>query len=86
MKAVRLRKSFTKDYNKLSTRNQHAWAACIERFIGQPWHPKLRRHKLLGNYEGMDSLDVTFDLRALFVETEDRYNFYFIRNHNQLYS
>ena len=86
MKAVRLRKSFIKDYNKLNIKNQLAWADCIEKFIIKPSQQSLRRHSLLGKYNGMDSLDVTSDLRALFVETEDRYSFYYIRNHSQLYS
>ncbi len=86
MKGVKLRKSFIKSYNKLSLKNQEAWAKCLELFLSLPNHPKLRRHELLGKYYGMESIDLAPDLRALFIEGQDRYVFYYLKNHNQLYS
>ena len=83
---VKWRKSFSKDFNKLGPRQKMAWYKAWLLFKDNTHHPKLRRHKLKGDYEGLESMDVTPDLRALFLETEKGYTFYFIKNHNQLYS
>jgi mRNA-degrading endonuclease YafQ of YafQ-DinJ toxin-antitoxin module len=84
---VKWRKSFTKDYKKLSKVQKIAWLRAWNCFKYNRRHIKLRRHKLKGKYEGLESIDVTPDLRALFKENEDKTGvaFYFIRNHNQLY-
>jgi len=86
MKAVKLRKSFIKDYNKLHVGHQRVWAKSLQLFIGFPNHSTLRRHSLLGKYLGLESIDVAPDLRALFIETQECYVFYYLKNHNQLYS
>lgn len=83
---VRLRKVFIKEFNKLGSKQKEAWYKTLQVLKMNPYDYKLRRHKLKGKYEGMESIDVAPDLRALFIETEDRYTFYCIRNHNQLYS
>lgn len=86
MKTVKLRKSCIKDYNKLSARHKIAWEKAIMLLLNRPRHIKLRRHALKGKYVGLESIDVASDVRALFIETEERFIFYHIRNHNQLYS
>ncbi|MBI5728137.1 MAG: type II toxin-antitoxin system YafQ family toxin [Candidatus Magasanikbacteria bacterium] len=86
MKTVRWRKSFSKDFNKLQRWQKTAWTMVFKLFIENQNHSKLRRHKLSGKYRGLESVDVAPDLRALFLETEDEFVFYFLRNHNQLYS
>jgi len=81
------RKSFTKDYRKLSQDYKEAWLKAYRLFLYRPHDMKLRRHKLQGKYNGLQSIDVTPDLRALFHETPNsHYTFYYLRNHNQLYS
>lgn len=86
MKSVRWRKSFEKDVGKLGLRQHEALIRAIRLFRENVWADKLRRHKLHGKYKGLESIDVTPDLRALFLETDEKYIFYYLKNHNQLYS
>ncbi len=85
---IRLRKSFKKDFKKLTPRIVEAWLATLSLFRQNPYHHSLRRHKLSGRrYVGLESIDVLPDLRAVFLEeSADIFVFYYIRNHNQLYS
>jgi len=83
---VKWRKSFTKDINKLSQKQKTAWYKAWLLFRHNAHHIKLRRHKLKGSYEGLESIDVSPNFRALFVENKNYYVFYYLRNHNQLYS
>jgi mRNA-degrading endonuclease YafQ of YafQ-DinJ toxin-antitoxin module len=85
VKTVRWRKSFGKDFNKLQRWQKAAWAKVFELFVGNQNHPKLRRHKLNGKYKGLESIDVAPDLRALFLEEDEEFVFYSLKNHNQLY-
>jgi len=62
-----------------------ALARAYDLFIKDVYDKKLRRHKLHGKYKCLESIDVTPDLRALFLETDDEYIFYHLKNHNQLY-
>lgn len=86
MKTVKWRKSFKKDYNRLNKRQKKAWVKTLGLFLTDPRYFKLRRHKLSGAYLGLESIDVMPDLRALFFEDSQWIVFYYIRNHNQLYS
>lgn len=83
---VKWRKSFRKDFNKLTQKQKKAWYKAWLLFRGNPRCDKLRRHKLEGKYKELESIDVMPDLRALFFEEREQYIFYFIKNHNQLYS
>lgn len=85
MKTVRWRKSFRKNYDKLSLRHKETFAERLELFKENAYHPTLRRHKLHGHYYGLESIDIAPDLRALFLEQPDQLVFYYIRNHGQLY-
>ncbi|MBU0577238.1 type II toxin-antitoxin system YafQ family toxin [Patescibacteria group bacterium] len=86
MKTVKWRKSFKKDYNKLDNNKKRAWAAALRLLYYDPKNKKLRRHKLKGKYKGLESIDITPDLRALFFENNNKFVFYYLKNHNQLYS
>ena len=85
MKTVLWKKTFRKDFKKLNKRQKKAWAEVFKHFKQFPHDRSLRRHKLSGRYEGLESIDVLPDLRALFLEEGDFLVFYYIRNHNQLY-
>lgn len=82
---LKFRKSFRKDYKKLSIRQQAAWLKALRLLQENATHAKLRRHKLAGKYSELESIDVLPDLRAVFLEDGDWIVFYYIRNHNQLY-
>ena len=82
---IRWKKSFKKDYKKLTQRQREAWLEAITLFEASPYHASLRRHKLSGRYQELESIDILPDLRAVFSEDSDSIVFYYIRNHNQLY-
>ena len=83
---VKWRKSFKKDFNKLTHKQKKAWYKTWLLFRYDSRCKKLRRHKLAGKYKGLDSIDVSPDLRALFSVKDNDFVFYFLKNHNQLYS
>lgn len=84
-KNVKFRKSFKKDMKKLSVKKHEVFLNVIKLFLKNPIDKKLRRHKLKGRHKGLESIDVTPDSRALFIELKDKYVFYHLKNHNQLY-
>ncbi len=86
MKMVKWRKSFKKDYKRLDKKQKRVWSKALKLFLTNPHHKSLRRHSLKGEYKGLESIYITPDLRVLFYEDETRFTFYFLRNHNQLYS
>ncbi len=85
MKRVIWKKTFRKDYKKLTQREREAWTGAIALLEQAPYHKSLRRHKLSGRYQGLESIDVLPDLRAVFFENNDFWIFHYIRNHGQLY-
>ncbi len=83
---VKWRKSFKKDFNKLNLKQKESWYKTWLVFRCDQRNKKLRRHKLAGKYKGLDSIDISSDLRALFSAKGKDFIFYYIKNHNQLYS
>lgn len=85
MKTVKLRKSFKRDYNKLDKKRQSAYSKAFWLFAENQIDRRLRRHKLSDKYKGLESIDITPDLRLLFLEDDNSFVFYCIKNHSQLY-
>lgn len=58
-------------------------------FLVDPLHPMLHNHRLKGTYEGLKSINVTGDWRALFrerrVDTNKVVIFEYLGTHSQLY-
>ena len=83
----RYKKSFRKDFRKLSKKQRIAWIKALEVFYNNPFSANLRRHKLKGKYYGFESINVCSDLRALFHQVnDDIFEFWYIKNHHQLYN
>ena len=82
----RYRKSFSKDFKKLSKKQRISWIKAIEIFYYSPFSAKLRRHKLRGKFNSFESIDICPDLRAVFRQTDDVMEFWHIKNYNQLYN
>lgn len=57
----------------------------IELFSENPLHPSLRNHPLKGKYKSHRSIDVTGDVRALYIQKGDEATFVAVGTHNQLY-
>ena len=63
--------------NKLSER--------VELFIHDSNHAQLRNHELKGKWIGYRSIDITGDIRALYLVRDDEVIFDAIGTHSQLY-
>jgi len=84
---VQYRKQFLKDLKKLTQKQKNQAYDRLELFQVDPTNVMLRNHKLTGEYQGFSSINITGDFRALYrEESEDTVRFFFVRNHNQLYS
>lgn len=81
-----LSKRFEKDFAKLTPRTKEKVIAVLSIFVKDPHHPTLRAHPLKGKWVGHMSIDVTGDIRALYmIVEEDMVLFVTIGKHSQLY-
>lgn len=79
-------KNFRRQYQKLSVKVQYQFDDRLKLFLADPAHPTLRTHPLRGRYLGYWSMNVSGDLRALYVERGDELVlFALVGTHSQLY-
>jgi addiction module RelE/StbE family toxin len=78
-------KNFIKQAKKLSPKAGKKLLERIEIFSENPLHPILRNHQLKGKYKEYRSIDVTGDVRALYIQKEDEAIFDTVGTHSQLY-
>lgn len=78
-------KSFLKQAKLLSATNRTRLLERIEIFSKNPLHPTLRNHPLKGQYKAYRSIDVTGDIRALYIQKETEAIFDAVGTHSQLY-
>ena len=78
-------KNFIKQSKKLSPEARKKLLERITLFSGNPLHPLLRNHQLKGKYKEYRSIDVTRDIRALYLQKENEAIFDAIGTHSQLY-
>jgi mRNA interferase YafQ len=78
-------KNFIKQARKLSPELRKKLLERIEIFSKNPLHPDLRNHQLKGRYKDYRSVDVTGDVRALYLQKEDEAIFDTVGTHSQLY-
>lgn len=65
---------------------QHQFDERLKLFLSNPLDPRLRVHPLKGNYSGYWSINVSGDLRALYLKRgEEIIIFALIGTHSQLY-
>ena len=81
--------SYSKDFiiqaKKLSPKLRQRLQARIVSFSDNPLHPLLRNHALKGRYKQYRSIDITGDVRALYLQKENEAVFDVIGTHSQLY-
>lgn len=83
---VKSTKTFRKQYSKLAAKLQGKFDERLRLFVLDQSAPTLRIHPLKGKYTGYFSMDVTGDLRALFLyQGDDIIILGFIGTHSQLY-
>jgi len=80
-------KNFTKQYQKLSFKQQAFINEAILLFYKNPFDAKLRNHALKGKYKGCNSIDAAFDLRIIFKQEKNYIVVVLLKvgSHNQLY-
>jgi addiction module RelE/StbE family toxin len=78
-------KNFMAQAKKLSPKVRQKLLERMEIFAENPLHPKLRNHQLRGRWKEYRSIDVTGDIRALYVQSEDEAIFDIVGTHSQLY-
>lgn len=78
-------KSFIKQAKKLSPELRGRLYERIKLFSENPLHPLLRNHALKGKYRHYRSIDVTGDVRALYLQRDTEAIFDAVGTHSQLY-
>ena len=77
---------FKKQYKKLPVKFQNQFDERVKLFVVDSTNPKLRVHPLKGKFAGHWSMDVTGDIRALYLKRgEELIIFALIGTHSQLY-
>jgi mRNA interferase YafQ len=78
-------KNFIKQAKKLSPKLRQKLQESLHKFTENPLHPDLRNHQLKGKYKEYRSIDVTGDIRALYLQRENEAVFDALGTHSQLY-
>lgn len=87
---VQFGKVFIKQYDKADIKIRKAFQERLRLFRENPHHPQLRNHLLIGKYQGYQSINITGDWRALYIEKtsslrETVIEFRLFGTHSQLY-
>jgi addiction module RelE/StbE family toxin len=78
--------TFKKQYKKLPLKQQLQFDERLRLFVLDPTSPQLRVHPLKGKYRGYWSMNISGDLRALYLQDGDTLViFALIGTHSQLY-
>lgn len=81
--------NFIKKLKKLDVRIRRAFEKQVAVFLKNPFDLQLNNHKLRNPYQGLRSIDITFDYRAFYEETkeanEEIMYFTIIGTHKELY-
>jgi addiction module RelE/StbE family toxin len=78
-------KNFIKQAKKLSPELRKRLQERIALFDDNPLHYLLRNHALNGKYRLYRSIDITGDVRALYLQNDDEVIFDAVGTHSQLY-
>ncbi|OGC55335.1 hypothetical protein A2797_00880 [candidate division WWE3 bacterium RIFCSPHIGHO2_01_FULL_48_15] len=77
---------FKKQYRKLPERFQKQFDERLRLFIADPTNPQLRVHPLKGKFAGYWSMNISGDMRALYLKQgEEMILFALIGTHSELY-
>ena len=78
-------KQFVKQAKKLDPKLRQKLHECLSLFIENPFDPRLRNHPLKEKYKDYRSIDITGDLRALYLPQKEIMIFDVVGTHGQLY-
>ena len=81
-----LSKRFQKSFIKLPPATKKKVLIVLERFVADPKDPTLKSHRLSGKWSNHFSINVTGDVRAVYVYIEnDVVHFVAVGSHGELY-
>ena len=81
-----LHKNFKKKLNKKTQKEKEHLKSRLKLFLDDHYNPLLNNHALQGRYDGSRSINVTGDLRAVYIAQEDGTALFVdIDNHSNLY-
>lgn len=83
---IKLHKDFEKQYKKLRENEKKKFKTRRDLFLLDEFHPTLNNHTLKGKYLGYRSINITGDLRAVYVKNGDEVTFITVDSHSNLYS
>jgi addiction module RelE/StbE family toxin len=78
-------KAFIKQAKKLSPEIRKKILECVAVFSKNPLHSTLRNHALRGKYKGYRSIDITGNVRALYLQHDTEATFDAVGTRSQLY-
>lgn len=81
---------FKKQYKKAPVQIQKKIKERLSQFVQNPVNETLNNHALTGNYQGLRSINITGDWRAIYsirvnLKSEKEYYFELVGTHSQLY-
>jgi len=78
--------NFDKRLSKLSRQQKEQFRLRLVEFVEDQYRPTLNNHALKGKFQGYRSINVTGDIRAVFLpHNENHAEFVDIGSHSQLY-
>ncbi len=81
-----LSKRFEKNFTKLPRPVKKKVLVVLQKFVDDPNDPTLRKHHLSGKWNNHYSIDVTGDVRAVYVYIKDDVvHFVAVGSHSELY-
>ena len=82
---ILLHKDFGKQYKKLIPSQKKKFKERRDLFLEDQFNPVLNNHSLKGKYLGYRSINITGDLRVVYISKGDKVVFVTIDSHSNLY-
>lgn len=83
---VDFHRTFRKQFKRFPARYRVAFEHRLQIFLEEPFASELNNHSLSGKWEGYRSINVTGDLRAIYLPTNKDVAFFIeIGTHHELY-
>jgi len=88
MKSIIYSKTFVKHFKKRIENKENLEKRLVERvnlFLLDKMNPILKDHALTGKKQGLRAFSIAGDLRIIYIEAKDSFEFLDIGSHNQVY-
>lgn len=82
---IQLHKNFKKQYENLTESQKRKFKERRNIFLQDEFNPILNNHALKGKYQGYRSINITGDIRVIYINSSEDVVFVKIGSHNKLY-